>query len=140
MTQAELVAQAVNEDWDENRLAQALVCLTDPVARAAYDRSLGIAPPLFEVVDDEPLAEELWEVLGHDKTLAYEPWPTVEEEDSRRGAEAVTSMRSVVWPTSRRASMLRVMPVSRVMPARAASVRLICITSSSSARSETSSR
>ena len=22
------------------------------------------------------LAEELWQVLGHDETLAYEPWPT----------------------------------------------------------------
>jgi leucyl-tRNA synthetase len=25
------------------------------------------------------LAEELWQALGHDKTLAYEPWPTVDE-------------------------------------------------------------
>jgi hypothetical protein len=38
-----------------NRLAQALVCLTDPVARAGYDRELGIPPPPFEVVEDEPL-------------------------------------------------------------------------------------
>jgi hypothetical protein len=37
-----------------NRLAQALVCLTDPVDRAAYDRELGIPPPPFEVVEDEP--------------------------------------------------------------------------------------
>ncbi len=44
-----------------NRLAQALVCLTDPVARAGYDRGLGIAPSPFEVVEDEPLAEELWQ-------------------------------------------------------------------------------
>jgi leucyl-tRNA synthetase len=26
------------------------------------------------------LAEELWSLLGHDKTLAYEPWPGVNEE------------------------------------------------------------
>jgi hypothetical protein len=39
-----------------NRLAQALICLTDSVARAAYDRSLGIPPPPFEVVEDEPEA------------------------------------------------------------------------------------
>ncbi|MBP3960677.1 hypothetical protein J8F10_36090 [Gemmata sp. G18] len=38
-----------------NRLAQALVCLTDPIARAAYDRGLGIAPAPFEVGEDEPL-------------------------------------------------------------------------------------
>ena len=25
------------------------------------------------------LAEELWQLLGHDKTLAYEPWPTFDE-------------------------------------------------------------
>ena len=25
------------------------------------------------------IAEELWEVLGHTKTLAYEPWPTADE-------------------------------------------------------------
>jgi leucyl-tRNA synthetase len=25
------------------------------------------------------LAEELWEALGHKKTLAYEPWPAFEE-------------------------------------------------------------
>lgn len=43
--------EAVTEGM--NRLAQALVCLTDPVARAAYDRGLGIAPPPFELVEDE---------------------------------------------------------------------------------------
>jgi leucyl-tRNA synthetase len=25
------------------------------------------------------LAEELWQLLGHEKTLAYEPWPTYDE-------------------------------------------------------------
>ena len=25
------------------------------------------------------LAEELWEALGHDQTLAYEPWPQFDE-------------------------------------------------------------
>jgi leucyl-tRNA synthetase len=25
------------------------------------------------------MAEELWELLGHDKTLAYDPWPAVDE-------------------------------------------------------------
>ena len=41
-----------------NRLAQALVCLTDPDARAAYDRGLGIPPPPFEVVEVEPTLAE----------------------------------------------------------------------------------
>ena len=26
------------------------------------------------------MTEELWEQLGHSKTIAYEPWPTYEEE------------------------------------------------------------
>jgi leucyl-tRNA synthetase len=25
------------------------------------------------------IAEEFWQLLGHDKTLAYEPWPTYDE-------------------------------------------------------------
>ena len=25
------------------------------------------------------IAEELWQLLGHEKTLAYEPWPTYDE-------------------------------------------------------------
>ena len=41
-----------------NRLAQALVCLTDPVARADYDREIGIPAAPFEVVESEPIASE----------------------------------------------------------------------------------
>ena len=26
------------------------------------------------------VGEEMWQILGHDKTIAYEPWPTYEEE------------------------------------------------------------
>ena len=26
------------------------------------------------------VGEEIWQVLGHDKTIAYEPWPTYSEE------------------------------------------------------------
>lgn len=56
-----------------NRLAQALVCLTDPVARAAYDRALGVAPPPFEVVDDEPLL--VAEVVGPAYEVVEDPPP-----------------------------------------------------------------
>jgi hypothetical protein len=48
--------EAVTEGM--NRLAQALVCLTDPAARAAYDRGLGLTPA-FELVEDEPLLAEV---------------------------------------------------------------------------------
>lgn len=30
------------------------------------------------------IAEEMWEILGHDKTLAYEPWPEYDEEKLKR--------------------------------------------------------
>ena len=25
------------------------------------------------------VGEEMWQILGHDKTIAYEPWPTYDE-------------------------------------------------------------
>lgn len=54
-----------------NRLAQALVCLTDPVARAAYDRGLGITAAPFEVVEDElPMADDL---PGQTQEVPFEP-------------------------------------------------------------------
>ena len=61
-----------------NRLAQALVCLTDPVARAAYDRGLGIAPAPFEVVEDDellPLAEVMFEPRQPAYEVVWEPEP-----------------------------------------------------------------
>ena len=30
------------------------------------------------------IAEELWQLLGHDKTLAYEPWPEVRSRSRAR--------------------------------------------------------
>lgn len=65
--------EAVTEGM--NRLAQALVCLTDPVARAAYDRQLGIAPAPFEVVEDElpePPAEVTPVPGARQQNLPYE--------------------------------------------------------------------
>ena len=29
------------------------------------------------------LGEELWQIFGHDHTLAYEPWPTYDEEKTK---------------------------------------------------------
>ena len=61
-----------------NRLAQALVCLTDPVARAAYDRGLGIAPAPFEVVEDDellPVAEVMFEPRQPAYEVVGEPEP-----------------------------------------------------------------
>lgn len=68
--------EAVTEGM--NRLAQALVCLTDPVARAAYDRQLGIAPPPFEVVEDESLEAPLGPARGQRVRQQDLPYEVVE--------------------------------------------------------------
>ena len=64
-----------------NRLAQALVCLTDPVAKAAYDAEIGISlrPPHREVVEaiSRPTPPPLPEIGG--KTIPGFPFPTEEE-------------------------------------------------------------
>ena len=72
-----------------NRLAQALVCLTDPVARAAYDRGLGIAPAPFEVVEEEPpFATETGETRAVE--VPFEP-------GLRPPGEAPDTPYEVVW-------------------------------------------
>ena len=47
----------------------------EPVAKADMEKIVLLLAPLAPHV-----AEELWERLGHSKTLAYEPWPTYDEE------------------------------------------------------------
>ena len=42
--------------------------------RAAMERLVLLVSPFAP-----HLAEELWQLLGHQKTLAYEPWPTFDE-------------------------------------------------------------
>ncbi len=43
------------------------------------------------------LAEELWELLGHTKTLAYEPWPTFDESKCQEDAiEVVVQINNKV--------------------------------------------
>ena len=47
---------------------------TEPVAKTDMEKFVLLIAPLAPHV-----AEELWEKLGHTKTLAYEPWPTYDE-------------------------------------------------------------
>ena len=47
---------------------------TDPVSKADMEKFVLLLAPLAPHV-----AEELWEKLGHTKTLAYEAWPTFDE-------------------------------------------------------------
>ena len=42
--------------------------------RAAMEKLVLLLSPLAP-----HMAEELWQALGHDQTLAYEPWPTFDE-------------------------------------------------------------
>lgn len=35
------------------------------------------------------IAEELWEMLGHDNTIAFEPWPTYEEEKTKENEKEI---------------------------------------------------
>ncbi|HQU42577.1 MAG TPA: class I tRNA ligase family protein, partial [Pirellulales bacterium] len=46
----------------------------DPRPRQAMEKFVLLLSPFAP-----HLAEELWQALGHDKTLAYEPWPTYDE-------------------------------------------------------------
>jgi len=46
----------------------------DPRPREALEKFVLILSPFAP-----HLCEELWQLLGHGKTLAYEPWPTYDE-------------------------------------------------------------
>ena len=48
--------------------------------RAAMERFVLLLSPFAP-----HLAEELWQLLGHDETLAYEPWPEFDEALLKRG-------------------------------------------------------
>jgi leucyl-tRNA synthetase len=77
----------VTEDLDAMRFNTAIAsmmelsnCLTKlPV------RPRGVLNPFVLILSPfaPHLAEELWSVLGHSQTLAYEPWPTYDEAQTR---------------------------------------------------------
>ena len=97
-----------------NRLAQALVCLTDPVARAAYDRELGVAPPPFEVIEDEPLlvaeiVEPAYEVVEEEEPLspAYEVLPDDELTPPRPRAKPAPEPEELDEPAPPPATLTR---------------------------------
>jgi leucyl-tRNA synthetase len=55
-----------------------------PRPRSAMERFVLLLAPLAPHI-----AEELWQVLGHDGTLAYEPWPAYDEEALRESTVEV---------------------------------------------------
>ena len=74
----------VSEDYDALKFNTAIAALTEFV-NAVY-RTGGVTTDQAErfVLLLAPMAphicEELWRILGHDKTLAYETWPVFDEE------------------------------------------------------------
>ncbi|MBN2473187.1 MAG: leucine--tRNA ligase [Pirellulales bacterium] len=75
--------KAVTEDLDAMAFNTAIARMMeftnyffkqDPRPRSALESFLLLLSPFAP-----HLAEELWAVLGHDRTLAYEPWPAFDE-------------------------------------------------------------
>ena len=56
--------------------------LTGPIVRSPYTRysMLMLAFVLLVAPYAPHLAEELWQTLGHDGSLAYQPWPQCDEQ------------------------------------------------------------
>ena len=63
-----------------NTAISRLMEFTNAVSKADQ-RSRAIIEPFVKLLSPlaPHLAEELWQVLGHDHTLAYEPWPIADE-------------------------------------------------------------
>ncbi|MHB1034142.1 MAG: leucine--tRNA ligase [Pirellulales bacterium] len=75
--------QGVTQDLDKMAFNTAIAKMmeftnyflkVEPRPRAAMETLVQLLSPLAP-----HLAEELWQLLGHDRTLAYEPWPTFDE-------------------------------------------------------------
>ncbi len=80
--QARLLAQTirgVSEDLDAMRfntaISKLMVFARDVAADAPLPRSAAEAFPLLLAPFAPHLAEELWKLLGHERSLAREPWP-----------------------------------------------------------------
>ncbi|MGF1668981.1 MAG: leucine--tRNA ligase, partial [Balneolaceae bacterium] len=76
--------QKVTEDIEEMRFNTAISALMIFVNEANQWESVpaSIVNPFIKLLSPfaPHLAEELWEILGHNKTLAYEPWPELIKE------------------------------------------------------------
>jgi leucyl-tRNA synthetase len=75
--------KAVTEDFDHLSFNTAISRLmeftndfsqADPRPKQALETFVLLLSPLAP-----HLAEELWQILGHPRTLAYEPWPSFDE-------------------------------------------------------------
>jgi leucyl-tRNA synthetase len=80
--------QRVTEDLDEMRFNTAIAAmmeLTNHLTPLSV-RPRSVLEPLVQILSPfaPHIAEELWRALGHDKTLAYEPWPAYDPEMIRQ--------------------------------------------------------
>lgn len=73
----------VTQDLDGLRfntaISQLMIFLNDAMKADALSREMMDAFAKMLSPFAPHIAEELWELLGHKKTLAYEPWPTYDE-------------------------------------------------------------
>ena len=73
----------VTDDLDGMRFNTAISAMMEyanHLTRLAVRPRSALEPLVLLLAPFAPhLAEELWQALGHSKTLAYEPWPTFDE-------------------------------------------------------------
>jgi len=73
----------VSEDYESlgfnTAISQMMVFVNEcyRVGKVSYDYACGFIKILNPIVPH--VTEELWEMLGHDKTIAFETWPTYDE-------------------------------------------------------------
>ena len=78
------IIKKVGEDYDALKFNTAIAALTEFVNAVYRAGKVSTDQAKRFVLLLAPMAphicEELWRILGHDKTLAYEPWPVFDEE------------------------------------------------------------
>ncbi len=91
--------QKVTEDLDGMRFNTAIAAMmefTNHLTKLPVRPRVVFEPFVLLLNPFAPhLAEELWQALGHSKTLAYEPWPSLRSRvnESRRDRSAGTNQR-----------------------------------------------
>jgi len=86
-----ITVKKVTEDYENlcfnTAISQMMIFINEcyKVGKIPYEYACGFVKMISCIVPH--MGEELWEILGHDKTIAYEKWPTYDEgkmvEDTR---------------------------------------------------------
>jgi len=96
------MVKRVTADTEEMRFNTAISAMMEFVNAASKWENkprTALEPFILALAPYAPhIAEELWERAGHDETLAYEPWPTYDEE--LLVEKTVALPVQVIFPTS----------------------------------------